>query len=91
MSISCYRYTISGHVQGVFYRASTKRKAKSLGITGTVRNLEDGGVEVVAEGERQRLERLFDWLLQGPPMASVDRVLPEPMPAQGFTQFDVIV
>ncbi len=66
--------TISGRVQGVFYRASTQAKAQELRLTGWVRNLVDGRVEVVAEGPRQALEALVAWCEQGPSYARVDMV-----------------
>ena len=63
---------VSGRVQGVFYRSNTRRKALELGITGWVRNLPDGRVEIVAEGEREKLERLIEWCRHGPPLARVE-------------------
>lgn len=65
---------MSGLVQGVFFRASTREQARRLGLTGWVRNLPDGRVEVLACGERERLERLLEWLHEGPPHADVSRV-----------------
>jgi acylphosphatase len=62
---------VSGRVQGVFFRDHTQRWAASLGLTGWVRNLMDGRVEVLAEGERERLEDLLARLRQGPPMSEV--------------------
>lgn len=62
---------ISGRVQGVFYRASTRDKAASLGLKGWVRNLPDGRVELVAEGPKSQLEELLKWCWQGPPAAKV--------------------
>ena len=68
--------TVTGQVQGVFYRAFTSRIAKSLGLRGYVRNLPDWkAVEVQAEGERNKLERLIDHLKVGPPAAKVERVV----------------
>lgn len=66
--------TISGKVQGVFFRAFVERVASSLGLVGYVRNLSSGQVEVVAEGERERLEKLLGRLKVGPPQARVDSV-----------------
>jgi acylphosphatase len=64
-----------GRVQGVFFRAFTTRHARELGLSGYVRNLPDGkGVEVQAEGERSKLEKLVTHLEVGPPAAKVDRV-----------------
>ncbi len=65
---------VSGIVQGVFFRANTRSKAQMLGVTGWVRNRPDGTVELIAEGERERLKRLTDWCHKGPPCASVSKV-----------------
>lgn len=66
--------TITGRVQGVFFRASTQREAKRLGLTGWVENRADGGVEICAEGEAQLLEQLVAWAHHGPESARVDSV-----------------
>lgn len=65
---------VSGRVQGVFFRDHTRRWADSLGLTGWVRNLRDGRVEVLAEGAKDRLEDLTAWLKQGPPLAEVQNI-----------------
>ena len=66
---------VYGRVQGVYFRAATSRRAKELGLTGYVRNLASGkAVEVQAEGERDRLEKLIDYLKVGPPGARVEKV-----------------
>ena len=65
---------VSGKVQGVWYRASTQREAAALGVSGWVRNLEDGRVELVAEGPSDAVGRLEAWLRTGPPHAHVERV-----------------
>ena len=65
---------VFGEVQGVVFRAHTEEKANSLGVTGWVRNLSGGGVEVVAEGERKVLEELLAWLRKGSPSAHVEKV-----------------
>ncbi len=62
---------ITGRVQGVWYRASAQRKARELGLTGWVRNLPDGRVELEAAGDRARLTALVDWCREGPPEAIV--------------------
>jgi len=66
--------TVSGRVQGVFFRANTQEVAQRLGLSGYVRNLPDGRVEVVAEGDEGALQKLIDWCHQGPPLARVERV-----------------
>ncbi len=63
---------VSGIVQGVYFRYSTKQKADQLGLTGTVRNLIDGSVAIVCEGEEKDVNALIDWSKQGPPGARVD-------------------
>jgi acylphosphatase len=63
---------ISGRVQGVAYRYFAEKYADALGITGWVRNLYDGGVEVLAEGDRANLEQFLARLKEGPRLAQVD-------------------
>lgn len=65
---------IEGRVQGVFYRASAKDKADALGLTGYVRNLPDGSVEAVAEGDLTNLNEFISWCRSGPPNADVQDV-----------------
>ena len=66
---------VYGRVQGVFFRAFVTRQATELGLTGYVRNLPKGSVEVQAEGERKRLEDLISHLKLGPPAARVGKVV----------------
>jgi len=66
--------TVQGRVQGVFFRAATRRLARRLGLTGWVRNRSDGSVEVLAEGRRDTLEQLLDWWRRGPSGARVTAV-----------------
>ncbi len=65
---------VYGYVQGVGYRMFVQERASRLGLTGWVRNLPDGSVEVTAEGEQEALEQLVEWLKQGPWGASVRAV-----------------
>lgn len=65
---------VSGRVQGVFFRMFTVKEARALGLCGRVRNISDGRVEVFAEGEREKLERLIERLKVGPPGAVVEKV-----------------
>jgi acylphosphatase len=68
------RLRVTGLVQGVFYRQSTANEAARLGLSGSVRNLPDGSVEVVAEGRRAEVEALVAWCRRGPPAARVEDV-----------------
>jgi len=84
----CRRCLVSGRVQGVFYRATTREQARRLGITGHAINLPDGRVEVLACGPADAVEALCDWLLEGPPAARVEAVDCEPAhvtPPMDFT------
>jgi acylphosphatase len=68
------RCLVSGRVQGVFYRASTRQRAIELGVTGHARNLADGRVEVLACGEPAAVHALCEWLWIGPPASQVASV-----------------
>ena len=79
------RCLVSGRVQGVFYRASTRERARALGVSGHARNLADGRVEVLACGEPAAVDALCDWLRQGPPSAQVASVEVTELDAQSLT------
>ena len=68
------RALVEGRVQGVFFRDSMRQRAEQLGLTGIARNLSDGSVEVVFEGEEANVEAALDFLRLGPPLARVERV-----------------
>jgi acylphosphatase len=68
------RIIVSGRVQAVSYRDWTVRTAKKFGLTGWVRNLSDGRVEILAEGEEEAIGQLIEACHQGPPLARVDHV-----------------
>jgi acylphosphatase len=65
---------ISGLVQGVFFRQNTKRQAQSRGVTGWVRNLADGRVEAVLEGEESAVDAVVEWCRRGPSYARVQKL-----------------
>ncbi|HEX6429901.1 MAG TPA: acylphosphatase [Niastella sp.] len=81
--------TVSGIVQGVFYRQSTKEKALELGISGLVKNLPDGNVQIVATGTSGQLDQLVQWCKQGPPRAKVTEVNVEQVTQQEFMGFAI--
>lgn len=62
---------VRGRVQGVYFRASTRGRARQLGLSGWVRNCPDGSVEVLAEGQKTHLEQMITWCHGGPPGAVV--------------------
>ncbi len=87
--IVCVKCTVSGKVQGVWFRGNTQARAQSLGIAGYAHNLPDGRVEVLACGKPEDVQALKDWLWQGPRQAQVDDVQCQSVtvdsPPAGFT------
>ncbi len=78
---------VDGKVQGVGFRQGTWREAGRLGLAGWVRNRDDGRVETWIEGEGAAVDRLVDWLADGPPGAAVTEVRLEPCPPEGLRAF----
>ena len=85
-TIHCF---VSGRVQGVCYRMSTEQKARILGLTGWVRNLSDGRVEVMASGKEALIDELQQWLSHGPKMANVINVESHNVDFQAFPDFSI--
>lgn len=84
------RVVVTGRVQGVWFRESTYDKAQRLGISGYVRNLINGDVEFVAEGDDSKVDRLLQWARHGPPLARVDDIKVEVLPYDNeYTDFTV--
>ncbi len=81
--------TVYGKVQGVFYRKNTAEKAKSLGLTGWVKNNADETVSLVACGELEKIDLLIAWLWQGPAKAQVTNVSWHEINVEHFKQFEV--
>lgn len=78
---------ISGHVQGVFFRATCARRAKALGLGGSVRNMPDGRVEAVFEGPSEDVEAIVVWCRTGPEYARVDELEIHEEPLTGTRTF----
>jgi acylphosphatase len=89
MNKICIRCFISGRVQGVWFRASTKIEADRLSITGWACNLPDGRVEVFACGEKEHIQELYEWLKHGPSMAKVEDISYEELAWQDNDDFVV--
>jgi len=87
--IKCAHVRVSGMVQGVFFRANTKRMADSLHLSGWVRNLPDGRVEAVFEGNEYAVRKAVSWCREGPIDAHVDDVEITWEPPHGFQGFEV--
>lgn len=80
---------ISGRVQGVFYRAFTKEVAESLGLKGWVRNLRDGRVEAVFEGDEDKISIAIERCKEGPPFAKVDNIEITWSEPEGLVDFEI--
>lgn len=90
--IHTVKIRVSGRVQGVYFRRFTKNKAQDLGVKGSVRNMEDGCVEIIAQAEADILEPFIQWCHKGPITARVDHVDLIEISAIGneFTSFEII-
>ena len=86
----CVRCIVSGRVQGVFFRASTREQALQLRISGYARNQADGTVEVLACGEQESVDQLRVWLTKGPVYAEVSTVTCEPVAQQNPSGFKTL-
>ena len=83
------RVVAHGHVQGVFFRDTARRLAQQRGVSGWVTNRRDGAVEAVFEGEPEAVERLVQFMHEGPRGAEVDRADVSDEAPEGLTGFDV--
>lgn len=83
----CY---VSGVVQNVFYRQNTKEQATARGLTGWVKNLSDGRVEVLLFGEEEQILTMLEWLAIGPPKAVVTNLEVREAEVEPFTTFEII-
>ena len=84
-----FRIKVSGKVQGVFFRASTKEKARELGINGWVRNEPDGFVLIEAEGDEIAMEEFSQWCTEGPTSARVDGIQVEEIQPMNYSVFEI--
>jgi acylphosphatase len=90
MALKTVEIIVSGKVQGVFFRQSTRDQARALEIKGHVENLNNGDVKIIASGEEKSLEALYQWCRTGPPHAQVTRVTKSAIPWREFDSFQVV-
>ncbi len=83
------RVRVTGRVQGVFFRAWTQQQAHELGVSGWIRNADDGSVEAQLEGDEAAVKALIQRMHEGPPSARVDEVTVEEAGAEGVDGFAV--
>ena len=83
------RVTVTGRVQGVFFRAWTKEQADQLGVGGWVRNCQDGSVEALVAGDRDAVEAMIERMRRGPPGAKVERLTDVPSGGSSVTGFAI--
>ncbi|MBL7839269.1 MAG: acylphosphatase [Cyclobacteriaceae bacterium] len=81
--------TVTGKVQGVFFRASAKDTADRLSVKGSAQNMPDGSVYIEAEGDEENLKQFIGWCQQGPPRASVSNVNVVEAEPKSFQRFDI--
>ncbi len=87
---SAVHLSVRGRVQGVYFRAGTEKSAKELGLTGWVRNCQDGSVEIHAEGTKEKIEKFIEWCRKGPVLASVKEIDIEWIAPKGLSSFEII-
>lgn len=86
----CLKIQVFGKVQGVWFRVSAKKEAERLSIVGTVRNLKDGSVLMLAEGKESILEKFISWSKEGPEFAQVKEIKIEEVEIHDFEKFEII-
>jgi acylphosphatase len=84
-----YKITVTGKVQGVYFRKFTERKANELGLKGVVKNMANGSVYIEAEGEENVLKAFVKWCHEGSPYSKVDSVDVAEASAKNYTQFSI--
>jgi acylphosphatase len=89
--MKCFNYLVSGKVQGVCFRAETKKIADNLNIKGWIKNLKNGKVEIVAQIEEKQLQKFENWLKRGPKNAKVEYVKTQEVKcSKDFENFEII-
>jgi acylphosphatase len=89
-TVSSVRIIVTGKVQGVFFRQSTREHALALGLTGSVENLPDGSVQILASGPSAAISHLLAWCRQGPPRSRVESVHITSITSVHFEGFQIL-
>ena len=87
--MQCVHLVVSGRVQGVFFRDNARRKATELGLKGYAKNLPDGTVEIVAEGDEEKINELIDFIKKGPGIAKVEGIKLKHKEPENFNGFEI--
>ena len=87
--MKCFHLIVSGRVQGVFFRDNVRRKAKELELHGYAKNIEDGNVEVVAQGTEEKINQLVEFIKKGPGIAKVTGVTVKHKNPENFSDFEI--
>ena len=88
--MKCVHLIVSGRVQGVLFRDNTRKKATELGLTGYAKNLDDGTVEVVAQGDEEKINELVDFIKKGPGIAKIENIQIKHKELENFKNFEII-
>ena len=86
----CCLINVFGSVQGVFFRYSAKREADKLNLTGYAKNLDDGSVEIIVCGNKEKIDEFIEWCRNASAMAKVERVEANKVEFKEFTKFDIL-
>ena len=85
-----FKIVVTGKVQRVCYRQSALDKALALGVSGTVKNLKNGDVEIIIQGEEEQIRQITDWCRQGPPTANVTGIIVTELKIEQLSGFQII-
>ena len=88
--MKCIHLVVSGRVQGVSFRANVRDKANELGLKGYTKNLKNGNVEVIAEGDEEKIKELTEFIKKGPGIASVSGIQVNHKLPENFKSFEII-
>ena len=87
--MKCVHLIVSGRVQGVFFRDNTRKKAIELGLNGYAKNLSDGNVEIVAQGDEEKINELVEFIKKGPGISKVENIQIKHKELEKFDKFEI--